>query len=574
MALRDFHNSKKIMMTKRIFLSICLLLANFGLQASANELITIAKKQLNNTYNQLKNQPTPAYYLAYGITDVKKLTISSSKGKIDIIDSNKRRVLDIDLRVGTPKLDNTHIIRGESNFFLLGGTGRNVLPIENNEKALQKALWMASDRAYKNAVETYDKILTNIKVKVAEEDTSDDFSHYPPQKYSEEAKEINIDVEKWSKVLNKVSDLFNKDPKIFYGKVYLALEQWDKYFIASDGSELHHNSPYLRIYISASTKADDGMSLPLYKSYFAYEEKDLPSEETIMKDAKHLIDLLGQLREAPLMSIYSGPAILSGEASGVFFHEIFGHRVEGARLKDPNDAQTFKNSVGEQVLSDIISVYCDPTVSEIQGEKVSGHYKFDDEGVKAQKVVIAENGKFRNFLMSRSPIQGFAQSNGHARREPGRRAVSRQSNLIVKSSKVIPLAELKKALIDEAKKQGKEYGLYFAQVQGGFTFTGRSIPNSFNVSPILVYKIYVDGRPDEIVRGVDLIGTPLTTFANILAAGDDLGVFNGICGAESGGVPVSAVSPTLLVSKIEVQKQRKSQAKLPILEAPKATFNK
>lgn len=562
------------MMTKRILLSICLLVANFGLPASANELIIIAKKQLNNTYNQLKNQPTPVHYLAYGITDVKKLTISSSKGKIDIIDSSKKRVLDIDLRVGTPKLDNTHIIRGEANFFFFGGTGRNALPIENDEKALRRALWMASDRAYKNAVETYDKILTNIKVKVAEEDSSDDFSYYPPQKYSEEAQEININVEKWSKILNRVSELFNRDPQIFFGKVYLAMEHLDKYFIASDGTELRHSSPYIRIYISASTKADDGMSLPLYKSYFAYEEKDLPSEETIMKDANELIELLGKLREAPLMTIYSGPAILSGEASGVFFHEIFGHRVEGARLKDPNDAQTFKNSVGEQVLSDIISVYCDPTVSEIQGEKVSGCYKYDDEGVKAEKVVIAESGKFRNFLMSRSPIHGFEKSNGHARREPGRRAVSRQSNLIVKSSKVIPLSELKQALIDEAKKQGKEYGLYFAQVQGGFTFTGRSIPNSFNVSPILVYKIYVDGRPDEIVRGVDLIGTPLTTFANIMAAGDDLGVFNGICGAESGGVPVSAVSPSLLVSKIEVQKQRKSQAKLPILEAPQATINK
>ncbi len=277
---------------------------------------------------------------------------------------------------------------------------------------------------------------------------------------------------------------------------------------------------------------------------------------------------LKQLRDAPLMTTYSGPAILSGEASGVFFHEIFGHRVEGHRQKDPDDAQTFKSSIGEKIISDIITVEFDPSINKMKGKNLSGYYQFDDEGVKGQKVDVVTNGIFKNFLMSRSPIQGFSYSNGHGRREPGNKAVSRQSNLIIKSNNEKTLPELRKLLIEEAKKQDKEFGLYFVEVQGGFTFTGRTIPNSFNVNPLLVYKIYTDGRPDEIVRGVDLIGTPLTTFANITAAGDDFEVFNGICGAESGGVPVSACSPSLLVSKIEVQKKKKSQAKLPILPAP------
>ncbi|MFM8473216.1 MAG: metallopeptidase TldD-related protein, partial [Candidatus Kapaibacterium sp.] len=166
------------------------------------------------------------------------------------------------------------------------------------------------------------------------------------------------------------------------------------------------------------------------------------------------------------------------------------------------------------------------------------------------------------------PIEGFASSNGHGRRQAGYRVVSRQSNLMVEAHERIGADSLVRALRTECKKQTKEYGLLFEDISGGFTFTGRTVPNAFNVQPLVVYKIYADGRPDELVRGVDLIGTPLATFNNIIAAADDCGIFNGVCGAESGGVPVSASSPSLLVSTIEVQKKSKSQAKPPILSAP------
>ena len=224
--------------------------------------------------------------------------------------------------------------------------------------------------------------------------------------------------------------------------------------------------------------------------------------------------------------------------------------------------------MNKSVLPDFIDVVFDPTIKTMRGNELSGYYVYDDEGVKAQKVDVVTGGIFKNYLMSRAPNENCDKSNGHGRREEGYDAVSRQSNLLVIAQKTMPVTELKDKLREECKKQNLEYGLYFVKVQGGFTFTGRTIPNSFNVLPLLVYKVFTDGRPDEIVRGVDLIGTPLTTFSSIFAAGDDLGVFNGTCGAESGGVPVSAVSPSLLVQKIEVQKKSKSQAKLPILPAP------
>jgi predicted Zn-dependent protease len=486
---------------------------------------------------------------------------------------NKSRILDIDLRVGDYQFDNTHIIRG--NPFNFGsGAGSAVLPFDNDKAALTNAMWFATDNLYKNATERYQKALTNKAVKVAEEDSSADFSKEPKNIDVRELDNLTFDAAKWEKIITNLSAVFASEPLIYNATVSINTELKHKFYVSTEGTTLRWSEKGARIMVSAKTKAEDGMSLPLYESYFAFNPDELPDEATIANDIRKMIKLLVELREAPVATTFTGPAILSGEASGVFFHEIFGHRVEGHREKDPNSSQTFKQSIGQEILPDFIDVVFDPTLKKLNGIDISGYYPYDDEGVKAQRVETVKDGKFSHFLMSRSPIEGFANSNGHGRKEQGYNAVSRQSNLIVESAKNVTKDELKEKLRNICKEQGKDYGLYFVTVSGGFTFTNRTIPNAFNVTPLVVYKIYVDGRPDELVRGVDLIGTPLTTFSNIVAAADDLGVFNGICGAESGGVPVSACSPSLLVSTIEVQKKKKSQAKPPILPSPvKATLN-
>ena len=169
--------------------------------------------------------------------------------------------------------------------------------------------------------------------------------------------------------------------------------------------------------------------------------------------------------------------------------------------------------------------------------------------------------------MSRSPINGFPGSNGHGRAQPGFRPVARQSNLLVLNSRPVSRSQLESLLLEQIRAQGKPFGLLVEDIEGGFTLTGRTIPNAFNVLPLVVYRVYPDGRK-ELVRGEDLIGTPLTVFSKILAADDEAAVFNGICGAESGQVPVSASAPAILVSQIEVQKKAKSQDRAPILPAP------
>ncbi|MGH9628487.1 MAG: metallopeptidase TldD-related protein, partial [Bryobacteraceae bacterium] len=336
----------------------------------------------------------------------------------------------------------------------------------------------------------------------------------------------------------------------------------------TEGSRLQHGRGFARITIVAEGKAADGMDVVASDSFEASAPSGLPKDEEVASAVRRVAGKLRELLDAPLVEPFVGPAILSGKASGVFFHEIFGHRVEGHRQKDESDGQTFTKSIGSKVLPEFLSVVFDPTRREAAGTDLNGTYLYDDEGIKAQRVGVVEDGVLQTFLMSRSPIEGFDHSNGHGRRQPGAEVVSRQSNLLVESDKSVSGDELRKMLIEEVKSQGKPFGLYFEQVTGGFTSTGRRGFQSFKVIPLVVYKVYPDGRPDELVRGVDIVGTPLSSFAKIMATSDKVEVFNGYCGAESGTVPVSAVSPAILVSEIEVQKKAKAIDRPPLLPPP------
>jgi predicted Zn-dependent protease len=340
------------------------------------------------------------------------------------------------------------------------------------------------------------------------------------------------------------------------------------YLVNTEGTSIQHGRNSWRLAIYARTKADDGMELYRFEAFDSHTSDRLPPDEKIRQTIETMIADLKALRIAPVVDPFTGPAILSGRASGVFFHEIFGHRVEGHRQKSESEGQTFTKQLNRPILPNFVSVVDDPTTERINGVDLNGHYKFDDDGVAAQRVTVVDKGILKNFLMSRSPISGFETSNGHGRKAPGYRTVGRQGNLIVQASNTVSDSKLRAMLLDEAKKQGKTFGLLFKDISGGFTLTGRSSPQSFQVTPIMVYRIYADGRPDELVRGVDLIGTPLTSFSKIVAAGDVPEIFNGVCGAESGYVPVAAVSPAILTTQIEVQKKAKSSERPPILPPP------
>jgi predicted Zn-dependent protease len=523
--------------------------------------------ELNRSMEVLKEQPQPPYFISYEITDSHRVWVGSAFGTIGGNSENRERRLDIDLRVGSHELDSSHPIRGDRFAGYFDRYSDIELPIEDDPDAIRGVLWYHTDTKLKRAQELFTKVKTNVKVKVEEEDESADFSKEEAATFIGELQELQVDRAAWEEKLRRYSQPFAAHGEIYGGSSSFSASREHRWFVSSEGGKIQTSRLVYHLVLVAYTKADDGMELPRYESYFAYSEEDLPGDQEVAATVDRMIADLKALRVAPVVDPYTGPAILSGRASAVFFHEIFGHRVEGQRQRTEEDGQTFKKKIGEQVLPEGFSVIFDPTRRRAAGEDLNGFYEYDNQGVKGQPVAVVDKGIFKRFLMSRKPIEGFPSSNGHGRKMVGFAPTSRQSNLIVEAETMVTRDQLRQMLIERIQAEDKPFGLLFDDITGGFTFTGRFYANSFNVVPVMVYRIFPDGR-EELVRGVDLIGTPLTTFSKIVAADDQIGVFNGTCGAESGGVPVSAVSPAILVGQIEVQKKAKSQERLPLLPPP------
>ena len=524
------------------------------------------KDELTHSMEALKKQPVPPYFLGYQITDSQSISVVSSFGALLSANENRRRILDVDLRVGEYAFDNTHALRGAG-----GGSDRSSssiqVPIEDDPQALRTLLWLQTDRRYKRTLEMLARVKANSHVRAAQEDKSDDFSREQPEKYTEKRSPLRADRKVWEDKIRKYSAPFSRHPDITEARASLSASSETTWLVNSEGTEVETAQTTYQLSVSASARAPDGVSLPRFETFIATTPEGLPDDSTVLKTVERMIADLLALRLAPVIDPYTGPALLSGRAAGVFFHEVFGHRIEGHRQKIETEGQTFKKQINQAVLPATFSVYSDPTLRRQGSIDLVGAYRYDDEGVKARRVTVVENGVLQNFLMSRSPVDGFPKSNGHGRKQAGFAVVARQSNLIVQAAKAVPRAQLKKMLLEEVSKAGKPYGLLFDDIQGGFTLTGRSMPNAFNVMPIMVYRVFPDGR-EELVRGVDLIGTPLNAFSSILAADDQPAVFNGICGAESGGVPVSTVAPGLLLSQVEVQKKATGRERAPLLPPP------
>lgn len=554
---------RKLYITAGLFL----LLVCTAAAQQASPLLQAMQTELDRSFKALQYaEETPLYYLSYRVTDTERHDLSASYGAINDESRSRDRILNIDCRVGDYQLDNTHELRGESS--RRGSGPPPNLPLDDDQLAIRTIIWRATDQAYRDAQERYTKVVTNDQVLVEQEDTSADFSRAAPHQFVGAEAAASFAAESWKPRLQRISAIFKEYPFIETSSLQLSLTNDNRYFVDSDGGKIQTGQSYARLFVRCSGTAEDGMRIDRYESFDAATPAELPDDATIEATAKRLIDELEALLAAPLAEPYTGPAILVNRAAGVFFHEIFGHRIEGHRQKSEFEGQTFTRKVNQSILPEFLSIYDDPTMYEFQGQFLRGYYRYDDQGVAAERVPVVEGGVLENFLMSRSPISNFPRSNGHGRAAAGRDVVSRQGNLLVSSTREYEFDKLKEMLLAECRAQGKPYGLIFNDISGGFTMTGRYSPQSFKVIPLLVYRVYTDGREPEVIRGVDIVGTPLTSFARITATGNDYGIFNGTCGAESGWVPVSAIAPSVLVSEVEIEKKAKEQERPPLLPPP------
>ena len=535
-------------------------------QTPAPAVMTALQDELDRSMAALSSGDPPVYFISYTVADRQFSEVSGSNGAVLTSTDNRARWLEVQTRVGGYQLDDTHKLGDRQPSWTSPGT---TITVDNDIPVLRREIWRETDRQYRAASEALIKVKTNQQVQVqTAEGNAPDFSHEGPHTSITSPVEIHVDRKPWEERVRKYTAAFSASPAVLNSLATFTALGMNQYQANSEGTKLVFGQIHYRLELYVQSKAPDGMDINRYANFDWLTPKDAPDDKTVLERVHTMIQETEALDKAPLVDPYAGPALLTGRATAVFFHEVFGHRAEGFRQKDINEGQTFTSKVGEQILPEFISIKDDPTEARFRGQMLLGNYAFDDEGVPARNVQLIDHGVLKTFLMGRSPLVSIPNSNGHGRRQLGYVPVARQGNLIVSSTNAVTDTQLRQKLIEMVKAQGKPFGLLIDDIAGGFTFTGRGQPQAFQVLPLVVYKVFPDGRPDQLVRGVDIVGTPLVSLTKIVATGDTPDVFNGYCGAESGSVPVSAVAPAILISEMEVQKKQTSTDKPPILPPP------
>lgn len=512
----------------------------------------------------------PPFFLSYQLKDLRHEEVSGRFGAVvDDLTRHDRRV-HADVRVGSYDLDSSS--RDDVSMFL-GPEGQTwsaprEAPLDDDPQALRNALWLVTDEKYKEALSSYFKKKSKGVYRADDPDRAPSLTREPPQRHVDPARPFAFDRARWRAEVRRLTGLFQGHPDVFDASVKVTGEKQVRWFTSSEGSALVTEETVYGVHVQAVARAVDGQLLENSRDFYARAEAALPPPDRLEREVRALVLELEALRTAPVVDPYTGPAILAPEATGVLFHEAVGHRLEGERQDDDKEGQTFKGQVGKAILPVFLSVIDDPTQQAEGDVALNGAYAYDDQGVPAQRTVLVEDGVLRTFLLSRRPVKPFTRSNGHGRSQGAMPPIARMANLVLRSKKQVPMTELKQLLLEEARRQGKPYALVIQDITGGNTNTMSYGYQAFKGTPRLVYRVDVATGKQELVRGVELVGTPLSSVSRVLATGDEARAFNGFCGAESGYVPVSTVAPAALVSEIELQRVARANERSPILPAP------
>jgi TldD protein len=517
---------------------------------------------------RLNDHETP-YFVGYAVRGLEAQEVGAKYGALFLDTHRRERRLQVDVRVGTYEFDNT----GAQEMFDLdqGDTayaaGRDA-PIDQDGTALRNSLWLLTDEAYKKALSAYLKKKGKEIYKVDDPNRPFSFTREKPQQAVDAPRQHPFDKPAWTAEVRRVTSRLRDHVELFDSQMRVGVEHEERELANTEGTRLVTESVIYGLHVQAYARAPDGMLLENSRDFYAAGEAGLPRGEALDKQVDEMVGELLALRKAPVLDPYTGPALLAPEAAGVLFHEAVGHRLEGERQNDDKDGRTFRNQVGKAIIPTFLSIEDDPTRGRWGEKSLNGFYRYDDQGVLGQRALLVSDGVLRSFLLSRAPAPGFTRSNGHGRAAPGRDPVARMANLIVTSSRASSAEELKQMLIAEARRQGKPFGLLIHDVTGGNTDTSGYAYQAFKGQPRLVYQVDAATGAERLVRGVEIVGTPLTSINKIVATGDDARVFNGYCGAESGFVPVSTVAPTVLIQEIELQRTRKDSGRPPVLPSP------
>ena len=516
------------------------------------------KKELARSKARLKapGHPKP-YFISYLLRDSETVIMTACYGAICQDRREHRRNCFTDVRVGTYGYDNS--LMGGLNLPPEESESRDLIdmPIEDNEDALRFGLWRLTDACYREAVRDYHIRKSRDVSFLDQNKRMASFLQQKPGRNLTGPLAAKLDLNGMRSYLRKASAWFKEYPEIKNSSVEFTAALRTKIFLSSEGVERVWHQPVISLssYMWLHNRKSD---LDVCVAINTASLDELPSLAAYRKIIRARVAELYATEGGQTITSYSGPVLLAPRPAGLFLHEVVGHRLEGSRLLSDDEGKTFKDKVGVKIMHEGLTILDDPGIRQFAGQSLIGHYPFDDEGVAAGRAVLVEDGVLKGFLTTRSPIRkGVSAINGHARNQSDERPISRMANFIVESKGGQSFAELKRLLIREIKKAKLPFGIVLYEVEGGETGTEAYNFQAFLGQITRAAKIFPDGRETPI-KGVDFVGTPLSSLSHIIAVGDEREVDNGFCGAESGTVPVSTVSPALLLSSLELQAKESS----------------
>lgn len=500
---------------------------------------------------RIPGHPRP-YYISTLIRDEAAWTIQAKYGSLNVDRRERKRNAYVDVRVGSYRSDHVRDGGLDDNDKDAPSYGFVDLPWGGGNDGLHHGLWRLMDARYREAVEALlDKKSHRLTYR-------DENRHLPSFQKLEPIVDLawcslpEVDEDHWRGFVERVSRGIKKFPDICDSFVEFQADHQCRVFVNSEGTRLMQGQAIWSIEAYLWLLSPQGDAFPRTVRFSVRDPRELPGEASLVGAIRRAVETLRKLSRAPLLNSACGPALLEPIPAGLLLHEALGHRLEGSRLLATGEGQTFKDALGESVLPAHMSLHDDPRLETFEGCSLVGHYRYDDEGSPAQDARLIEAGKLRGYLTGRTAAIRRSGTNGHARASYHQRPISRMGVLIAETDRGLSPRDLKQVLLEEIRRKGVPFGIRILEATSGETATDAYNFQAFLGEVILAAKVYPDGR-EEWVRGVNFVGTPLNAVRSILAAGDRYEVDNAWCGAESGYVPVSTISPALVVSELELQ---------------------
>lgn len=528
--------------------------------ANNDTLLSIMREEVCSNLNKLKAREVPAYFASLKAEELHKVTLTSDFG-LSSTDDVHTRVLAPYVRVGSPQFDN-YAGRGRTTFaeiFDDPGIYTIALPLKGcDPSTVRKAVRKGLEHSYAEGVLAYRSMQDRGDTTGMEYDSLLSFSAVPSVFYYEAdmpEEEKNIDKSQLRRYIDGASRIFREYEDLRLGRVSLISLVRRTHFVNTEGTVIAQNRRTFTLVVEAGAKTADGTMCRLEDDVFTFSQSGLPSPSELEKKVRSLAERVVAVSKAPQVDEYSGPVIISEDVAAALLNRILGRRLESKRRdSDLDDFYKFK---GQRILPPAFQVYADPTLKSYKGHELIGHYMYDDEGVMGQRVECIKNGVLQQYVTGRTATDGFFKSNGHGRSCAGLEPVAQMSNLIVESSEPYSDEELRAMLVAELKKQGMEYGFYIRSANCGYAVRESARENAkIDMTPVEVYRVFADGREDQLMRGARLIGNQVELLSHIEAAGREAHVYTGRCGSPKGFIEMSAVSPALYLSRVEMKSDK------------------